>query len=374
MMTTIGLLIRPLDVLLFREPRPFDPTDSASSTLPLPRTLAGMIRTHFMRAAGLTPQTMHALRQRQPDHWFVRYQVRGPWFCHHPGQGSPLPLVPLPADLAYRRQQASLTRLRPLTPDDARLLPAWRPSHPGLLPLWARSADGKPSTGHYLTLAGLADYLADRNLSPSQLCPSDELFVLEERTGIGVDASSQTAAESRIYSVRMLRLRPGIRFYAELLLPDNAPSPEALFPSGLTLPWGGEGRRADITRTSPVSWPTAPPCQGRRLSLLITPGVFHNAQYPWKPQERGQLLAAAVGKPLAVSGWDMAGVAEHGHRQRPRPTRYAVPAGAVYLWQTSHERTPPVVESLCDKPEDRDNGWGLALTGSWSHFNSDGKE
>ena len=60
---------------------------------------------------------------------------------------------------------------------------------------------------------------------------------------------------------------------------------------------------------------------------------------------------AASLHPQAVSGWDIA-------MNRPRPTRFAVPAGSVY--HVEGDFRPPG-GSLCASQELAAEGWGFAL-------------
>ena len=50
--TRIGLWIEPLDVLMFRDGRPFGPASRADGGLPRPQTLAGALRTAMLAASG----------------------------------------------------------------------------------------------------------------------------------------------------------------------------------------------------------------------------------------------------------------------------------------------------------------------------------
>jgi CRISPR-associated protein Cmr3 len=97
--------------------------------------------------------------------------------------------------------------------------------------------------------------------------------------------------------------------------------------------------------------------------LLATPGIFGGRNgHPWadrpdaiRPPAR--LRAAASGNPLAVSGWDIA-------MNGPRPTRFAIPAGAVYYVDGAFGA---VNESLCCDDELVHEGWGFALRGVWNN-------
>lgn len=364
--TTIGLRIEPLDVLFFRDARPFGEGDAGRTQLPLPQTLAGMLRWHLATAAGLRKEQLHgghpAGRPREEWPWFARVRIRGPWLY------TSGPLVPAPADLvrAGRAADAPLRRLRPLAADVE--LPGWNPEHAGLRPLWhTGEEDVRPAAG-FLDAQGLRRYLAGGTPAPEQLHDAGELYGYEPRTGVAIDAATGTTVEGRIYSPTFLRLNEGVHFHAELELPDDMPlALHDLFPeSGVALAWGGEARRALVRPVERFDWSAlCPPDAGERpLSLLITPGIF---THRWRPAERGTLVSAAVPKPLPVSGWNLTGV--DGSGEHPRPTRWAVPAGAVYHWRRGrHNPNPPRtpgLEVLADRPQDADAGWGVALTGAW---------
>jgi CRISPR type III-B/RAMP module-associated protein Cmr3 len=374
---TIGLLLRPIDHLFFRDARPFGLRESGQSTLPTPESLFGAIKTHLMRQSGLKPADLHGLHQSTsaslPHYWLGRMQVRGPWlYREKDSQTSALgPLVAAPADLAKQKSGGgSIERLRPLSESP----PHWRPVADGLLPMWSSSDAALTPVAGWLDNQMLATYLCGGKLQST--VASTDLFTWHDRTGIGIDMQTATAAEGAIYSTRSLALAHGVCFYAELVLPAGAPAANDLFPVGLSLPWGGEARRASVELLpKPHNWPSATPVDGRVLSLLITPGIFSNKVLPWRPKERGTLISASVRPPLPISGWDLAGAAEAGRHPGPKPTRFAVPAGAVYLWKRSHQADgdPPPVDNLADRPRDIDAGWGVCLTGTWKyHDDSNG--
>ncbi|MHB1559364.1 MAG: type III-B CRISPR module-associated Cmr3 family protein, partial [Isosphaeraceae bacterium] len=199
-----------------------------------------------------------------------------------------------------------------------------------------------------------------------------DLFDYDVRTGIRIDAETLTAARSQIYGVRMLALRPEVSIkgannlrarvvlYEEMILPPGAPSTDSI---GGPIPLGGEGRHAALTVVPAVSWPESRTTDGDwALWLLATPGIFggrdgnRRADRPDGIVPPARLVAAASGGPLAVSGWDIA-------MNGPRPTRFAVPAGAVYCVEGSFE---PDGGSLCRDGELVQEGWGFALRGVWN--------
>jgi CRISPR-associated protein Cmr3 len=394
-MPTIALRLKPLDVLLFRDARPFSAGDTASTRLPLPQTLAGLVKTHIHHRHGWKNSSewhRHHDKPIEERPWHARLVFRGPWlFVDEPQRSSDSaiqkcpwgPLFPAPADLVRlgKSRKDPISRSRPLSAEMTALLGDSQ-SHPGLRPLWHVGDKAPKLVTGFLDANGVKQYLNDESIEKIQFHAEDCFFTQEHRTGIGIHPDRLVADQDQglIYSASFLRLQPGVCFYGEVDLPDapDMPSAETLFPSGLTLPWGGEGRRVLVERTDPYPWtalqPSPAPEDGERfLSLLISPGIFSNGQHRWMPKPYGTLVAAAVPKPLPVSGWDLAGDADNGHQPRPRPTQFAVPAGAVYFWERGNRaikqgktQLPAPLESPCDRPQDRDNGWGLSLFGIWN--------
>lgn len=112
--------------------------------------------------------------------------------------------------------------------------------------------------------------------------------------------------------------------------------------------------------------------------ILATPALFANGWYPgWiggdknPPREgilpgtdvRVRLVSAVVGRWQPLSGW----CHEKG-RTGPKPMRRMVPAGSVYFFEVVAGNFVPDrvwLRSVCDEPQDRLDGFGLALWGGW---------
>jgi CRISPR-associated protein Cmr3 len=145
---------------------------------------------------------------------------------------------------------------------------------------------------------------------------------------------------------------------------------------------GGERRLALAEPRPETAWPQPP--QGwlsgietaGGLSLtLLTPGLFGAGYRPgWlddrlqgcppeAPNVRLRLRASALERWQPHSGWDLAA-------QRPRAGRKLVPAGAVYWFEivgkpSTDDLAALWLASLCDHPQDRRDGFGLALPAAW---------
>jgi CRISPR-associated protein Cmr3 len=350
--TTHVLALTPLDLLVFRDGRPFDGAAQIRSGLPQPQTVAGAVRSwllartdcDFERLAedikrGVTfAEACGAQGSEVADIGTVRF--RGPWFS----RDGKTPLLPVPATLRGSKQQRrTLFRLDPLR----KPLPGWR-SGDGLMPLWYRGNDRVESLGGYLTLDGMATFLSGDVPSPETLVPAEALYAEDRRSSVAISPQHLTALEGQIFSVGFLALKPDVSLLVEIDAPTNMPLPE----QGV-IRLGGEGRQMHMRSLhGPIAWPSAVPREGRKLYVLTTPGLFAAG---WKPAELSP-LAAAVPTPLALSGWDMA-------RGGPKPTRFAVPAGAVYFVND------PSFSSAAafSRGEDAASGAGHTLEGVWDY-------
>jgi CRISPR-associated protein Cmr3 len=368
---TIGVCLQPLDVLFFRDGRPFTGSERSVSGLPLPQTFAGAIRTTLLRSAdcnfGRLKQAVEsghsfaeAVKQAcsREHHWIGNMAVRGPWLARQtPQDREPEVLVPVPAIL-HKQKKRNAMKLLSLAPLPTGQLSGWNPPHgqQGLRPLWLKHLSATEPAEGYLTQTGLEQFLRGDDVATDAVVPSSELFGLDYRIGIGISPERLVAEESQIFGRGFLALKKYVFLYAEIvttgdsdlvsLLSDNAP-----------LPLGGEGRHALLHRLpKPLAWLNAQPQKGKPkpLILLTTPCAF---QAGWKPRcLDGQIVAAAVTGSVAFSGWDLA-------RGWPKPTRFAVPAGSVYFLESLPNNG---LQSLAENDEDYQQGWGCCLRGVWT--------
>lgn len=367
---TIGLKLDPLDVLFFRDGRPFGGARNLSGWPP-PQTFAGAVRTALLRAAGCDFARLaqavqagksfaEAVQESCPPnyHWIGRVMARGVWPARMTPDGHLNVLTPAPSVLhVEKRDPTKLHRLQPLP---SRRLAAWRPppDHPALRPLWLKSlAPTEPVEG-YLTQAGLATFLEGNAPSRAEIVSPSDLFALDYRTGITIAPDSLTAEASQIYSSGFLALKPGVTLYGEVEVPDDARhDAEKLIDALKLLPFGGEGRHVAVARPAqPCAWPQRSPSGDKEkpLAMLVTPCPFAAR---WKPQALDSaLIAAAVPGATAFSGWDLA-------RGGPKPTRFAVVAGSVYFLD---EAPPTWPASLAENREDEALGWGGYVKGVWN--------
>ena len=216
----IGLCIDPLDVLFFRDGRPFDAASRAYGGLPLPRTIAGSLRTALLQRNGFD---FSKLQQGSPGSsplsaattretliglgapgWILATRFRGPWLALRERSGSALiPLLPSPATLLWSKSCKEWCRLYPWTQG----LPGWTDKE--ILPLWHRKLGDPKHPGGYLTLPGIFAFLrGEEPDKKTEWFDENDLFGYDDRTGIRVDAETLTAARGQIYGAASFHCAP----------------------------------------------------------------------------------------------------------------------------------------------------------------------
>ncbi|WP_448566723.1 type III-B CRISPR module-associated protein Cmr3 [Thermus sp.] len=362
------MLIEPRDPLIVRDGRPFTNNPGArakSLPFPLPQTLAGAYRT---RRALLKE---FPLPERAEE--VLRWGLRGPLLAEG-GQGGWRLMVPRPLD-ALKLGEA-VYPLRPLKlPQGAGTnLPE------GLYPVGLQSPSLKekpaPLEAFWYWESFLKWLLED---APEGFSPEGHGGPTPEtRTHVALDPTTQTAREGFLFQTSGLEFARGERAFAQGQLGRVRKLALVLWPDGEELegvfPLGGE-RRLALWRKG---GPGVPPLPEELLETLIrfraarifflTPAFLEGAYLPKERAFGGaSVVAALVGRPQVVSGWDL-------KEGKPKPSRRAVPAGSVYFVRLSEawdkgeirawaERT--WFQNLSDGEQDRRDGFGLAALGVW---------
>lgn len=369
---TLGLRMEPLDVLFFREGKPFvSGSEYMVSGLPLPQTFAGAIRTALLRLVGCDfsrlkqeinnqSSIQQAIQLSCPNqfHWVGDIQVRGPWLAREEKSEIEV-FIPAPAILHKPKQptQESNTLYR-LSPLPANNLPGWNPlsGQENLRPLWLKQMVSTETVSGYLTKSGLEKFLRGYEVDANDLVSHSDLYILDYRTGIGISPERLVAEKSQIFGRGFLALKENVFLYGEVRLPDETPERAGLDSIDL-LAFGGENRHVKLQcMDQSYDWPIIEPINANQkpLILLTTPCVCNAG---WKPQcLNGRIAAAAVPGSIAFSGWDLA-------RGGPKPTRFAVPAGSVYFLDSLPDS---LSDSLAETEEEQRQGWGCYLKGVWN--------
>lgn len=324
------LAIEPLDVLLFRDGRAFGAgADHRARTLlpPPPRTVHGALRTWLAYRAGWRPRApLPPELGTSDDPGALR--IRGPYLGRRTSEGVST-RHPVPED---RLALASGDGIRLVPPEPA---PEWVVGDGPIA--WHRPAPGEmpPEQQPVLEVSELLAVLTGR----TDVIPGGRggwglgLAEPEPRVGIGLARPSRTVEEGLLYTVEFARLA------RDALLVVDAWLGEDDFPVGEgVLQLGGEGRSARFEQVPAFDWELGAVSEALRGArsvaiYLLTPAPFVSGSLPpGLAGGEGHLAGrrvrsswAFVGRPVRIGGFDLAragGV--------PRPSRYAVPPGAVW--------------------------------------------
>jgi CRISPR-associated protein Cmr3 len=371
------IVIRPMDVWLFRDGKPFRAgEDHAAETLfpPSPFTLQGAIRTKVLADKGVNLAEFAKNGERNPDpdvgygENFGKLRLRGPLLMRCK-DGKWERLIPMPTDVVKVGNRYELLRPNlnlPFTTNLPENLP-----DKSLQLLWARTGERISEAKGWLPESEWERYLQGQ--APEQVVTSGKLFTFEPRFGIAIDADKGTTQEAMLYQARFVRLTKETALWAEV---DGVSLNEGGF-----LRFGGEGRAAVYEALSqqeslrPLSQFNFASNSNRFKVVLVTPAWFSGG---WQPKDGDwskvfgasvQLVGAAIPRPLLLGGFDVA-------KGVPKPMRAFVPAGAVYFFEADEPVQFPDDFAFTETPDevsrqnDNANAWaqiglGAVLIGVW---------
>jgi len=342
--------------------------------------MAGTIRT----------MTGKALDQRGPSTGFTPERIRELLAMEILG---PLPrtrdglLLPTPTDLVWR--DGDDERVFPAYPgtgrDGVTVLPEGLERLPNVEIGDSNFKPGKP--GAWVTQAWMTKWLTEdyAGVEPLSIA-SREAAELEARPHVQIEDSRGGAKDEMLFHTSGIRLHGDVAMSVRV---SGSTEAQTEIVSGFSEfhPLGGERRLAwfESQGGTDAAWE----CPGRvgtaltegagnvRL-VLATPGLFDSGWIPgWLkrgelvPGSAGlrlRLVSACVERWIAVSGWSY----ERG-KTGPKAVRRLVPSGAVYFCRvesgSAAEAAALWLKPVADVAQDRRDGYGLALWGTWSERN-----
>lgn len=345
--------IEPLDVLFLRGNKLFGDPGSYGESLvpPWPSVVAGAIRSRMLADEGIDLAAF--ARGDQPHPALGTPEQPGVFaitvfhLARRNGDGAVELLMQPPADLVIIEVKEGEPHANFLVPTAFSQTDGLQSSAPfPLLPVLAERERSKPAGGYWLRQSGWVKYLAGTTPTMEDLVKSGELWSLDQRVGVGLDATTRRAADGRLFSMQAVAMRPGVGFLAAVS--------GAVPPRDGTLRLGGDSRAATV-RVAPMAHPESDYnaiIKARRCRLVLTsPGIFTGG---WIPNGisrnadgeyrfdlhgvKGRLVCAAVPRAEVVSGWDLA-------KGRPKSAQRAVPAGSVY-WLDDLDAAEDVLRKL----------------------------
>lgn len=373
------IFIEPSDVWLFRDGRPFSAGEehvARSLFPPSPLTVQGALRSvilghsnvEWSRFRDRDGSQAQAVAQKigyppneDAEGTLGSFGMAGP-FLAAPKEGKITRFTPLPSNIREVKDEDRFVQLAPTR--GINFEANWPVHPPSWAPLWSPEEAnlGKTEGAPWLSEGALQNYL---NNDSFEVTERDKLFTSEPRFGIGLDYAVGRPEESLLYQAEFIRPDAGVGLLVRLKEDFHLPAKTGM------LQLGGEARAARYREVASsdlnVNPGLAEPSQRLKL-VFLTPAYFKEGWLPangdWSSffgDAPVRLVAASIGSPTLVGGWDVA-------RRQPKPMRSYVPAGSVYFFESDSPipiPSGPITETpLGDL--DRDLlGFGQVAIGTW---------
>lgn len=320
---THTLFLRPLDVWLFRDGRPFDAgstTRAESLFPPYPTVIQGAFRTHKLLLHSVNLQDKTAIEKLVGTADDYRdLHLRGPFLAKQTPQNI-IRYFPQPADAIVDE-----LNVKPAELQEKEAVPSLKTSAP--LQLFGLGQKlGKQKDQLWLDETSLMKYLEGKTVTGTK---ASDLFLREERVGIGMN-ERRVVDEGMLYETEFIRPCDGVGLLVEMSGYDD-PQWET---SGM-LSLGGEGKQALFEKAKVSSFPAPPSSASRFKMYFATPTFFENGWIPkdWSKFFKGsvELLGAAISRYESIGGFNW--VADPNGSSAHRPARRFVPAGSIYYFK-----------------------------------------
>lgn len=370
------IFIEPLDVLIFRDGRPFTAGEqhvARSLFPPSPLTFYGSIRSKILSEhyVGLGPfknnssqWPRNVMEEIGTSTSPGKLSLTGP-FLGKKRQELMVECFPIPMDIVKGKSSQQLYQTRP-----TEKIKIFSDLESELLLSWARTSKPVDEVKGFIEGKELKKYLNGEKLDsyvPLKDVVGDEF---ERRVGIKLSKTTRTTETGLFYTAEYIRLKEGWGFTLDV---HNS----KLLPKEGILKIGGEGKAAYYSSVKERDWTVDVSdkiADTKKFKLyLASPAIFEKG---WLPSFLNQslvgqsskylkfkLVAACIGKYWSVRGFDLA-------NNRPRPMMRAVPPGSVYYFELLEGDDREVVETFNFKSisnEFREAGFGTTLVGCWNN-------
>ena len=346
------LFLQANDTFFFRDGRPFtkgDQSEGYSIFPPMPSTILGALRTAYIAEHGDlssfydgkmeqsigTPGSLGSMCLKGAFLADTEFRI----------------YYPIPLDLVVKKEDTD-KKLYVLEVGTESSNLSSNASLPHLLK-WSDAEDVESETNGRLEDIDMTEYLLAGQTE--FVFRSLEDFIRDEpKIGIERDYNTSASKDNMLYRINMSR------FQSQFLNPNEQKALSDLglvvdyqcdkkLPANGLLKLGGEGKSFTYKQSCHNPDPLAingniealkKSIRSSRVFKLYfaTPAIFDQGWLPkWIDKETHkaeysslsfELITAAVGKPIAIGGWDM-------KKNIPKPTRQAVPAGSVYYFKVS---------------------------------------
>lgn len=347
------IFLRPEDVLLFRDGRPFNAgADHHARSVfpPLPSVMQGAIRSHYLVYEGVPLNDKEQIEETvgtADDYKSLR--LRGPFLAKY-ANGNVVRYFPTPADAFVMDEEGRTVQEGILKKANSGFH-----SHPDLSYLvyppegWESTKKGP---GLWMSENQLAQYFKGE---VTQTTAESDLFVRETRLGIKLEAGrSRASEEGMLYQAEFIRPCDGVGLYLEV---DGYEWPE----NGL-MRIGGEGHGVYFSEVDAPEnkFPICEPLWPRFKIYFATPAYFEDG---WRPKDWGKffegkvtLEGVALSGSLVSSGFDYA-------KGKAKSARRFVPAGSVYYFSNPGKARLKTINGMSEYAAEI--GFGQILITEW---------
>jgi CRISPR-associated protein Cmr3 len=354
--TACHRFLEPLDVLFLRGNQLFGDAGSFGESMipPWPSVAAGALRSQILSEQGIDLAAFSRGEIIHPELGSPAapgsFAITGFKLARKLSNGTIETLHQIPSDLALTKDKTKdpgfeFRRIRP-EPIPRSLASSCKHLQ---WPILSEPDRSKPVSGYWMTAQGWEDYLNGRAVDIHRgLVDTSKLWGMESRIGIGLNESTRSAEDGKLFTSQALAFHPGIGFLASIVgvsVPENG-----------MVRLGGDGRAA---RSLAVNF-IEPKIDVKRILqerrcriVLTTPGLFSQGWLPegFKKDKNGytvldlcgvhgRLVCAAVPRAETVSGWDLA-------KWQPKDALQAAPIGSVY-WIDELDATEESLSKLAE--------------------------
>ncbi len=360
------LFLRPMDVWMFRDGRPFDAGSghrAESLFPPYPSVIQGAIRTYRMIHENIKQEDVEEKLGTAYD--YKKLEVRGPFIAKLENENAVRKAVryyPQPADAILEGDSmlkpASLTDLKTIR-DKVRVSNSM-PYLIGYEDVLEKSREdtdtGKKENYKQKELLWISETEFERYKpgSSAVAVPESELFVREDRFGIGIENNKRVVKEGMLYEAQFIRPCKDVG----LLIEVGGEGYED-FPNGGVMQIGGESRSAWFEEVDAKKLPDPQKGTWGYKVYFVTPAYFESGwQTNWSALFgiQVELKAAAIGRYESMGGFDRASKDNH------KPAFRYVPAGSVYYFECKDETK---ISQLTDADKFKQIGFGQVILKEW---------
>ncbi len=323
--------ITPLDTVFFRTGRPFRAGEDTWAEVvfpPPPSTVYGAIRSFMISKRGSLKDFYDGKHKEDLGTYIEneRKVVNG--------------ILKITGPLLYKEKLWFKSPLDLVLLNDKELIPLKLSKKPPLviseynlnyMLIWKNYQKAEEAKG-WLSIIDFCNYLKNEDKSYLFL-ENKDLFNYEHKVGIKRNSKTFTSEDGFLYRIPLIRMDEDTHLVIRVDGVNDLPE------KGI-IQLGGESKAASFQK---IDDPLRElkvinlNFENRLFKLYIaTPAIFKKGWFPeWIDESNFEgsyngiklkLLGCAVGKPIYIGGWDIAGV-------RAKPMRKAVPPGSVYYFE-----------------------------------------